>query len=538
MRSARPVQRATALLMTATIGALGPGLLPLPAAAQPTVAPEDGGFYASPPPVDMGYLPGDTGQPDQNYTQKVGCVERDLENNIQLNQAPWGQLYLRLDEVHRLMRGTTKGVGIKPNGQPVRVAVIDTGVTASHPFFEGRVKSGGDYVKDTGQPGLEDCDGHGTEVAGIIAADTPEDQMKFTGVAPDAEIISIRQSSQNYAPDDSATPSQGAGGDAGGQSGGDAGDAGGDAGDAGGAGGASGPGRPGGTGAAQDGGGRTQGDEGSAGTLDTLAQAVVRATAMGVDVINVSINNCRSADGGITEGEKRLQAAVHNAVENNVVVVAAAGNLSEKCEQNDQPDANAPKTIVTPPWFAEDVLSVAAIDKTGGVADFSLNGPWVSVAAPGTEIISLDPAEGSSGLANLTIENGESQPIKGTSFAAPYVAGLAALVRAKFPELNAREVMNRITSTAQHPAAPGGRDNFVGYGVIDPMAALTATVPEEEGLPPDSAVALPSDMPPAADRNWTPVIVALAGSGGALTALLVTLFVVHTIRRNRPAEPR
>jgi membrane-anchored mycosin MYCP len=190
--------------------------------------------------------------------------------------------------------------------------------------------------------------------------------------------------------------------------------------------------------------------------------------------------------------------------------------------------------IVTPPWFSRYVLSVAAIDKTGSVAEFSMHGPWVSVAAPGTDIISLDPAKGSNGLANLTIEgNGEPHSIQGTSFAAPYVAGLAALVRAKYPDLNAREVMHRIAFTAQHPAAPGGRDNFVGHGVIDPMAALTAMVPAEEGVDPAKAERLPSDLPPADNRHWLPMVVALAGSGGAIMALIVTLFVVHTIRRSR-----
>jgi membrane-anchored mycosin MYCP len=165
----------------------------------------------------------------------------------------------------------------------------------------------------------------------------------------------------------------------------------------------------------------------------------------------------------------------------------------------------------------------------------------VSVAAPGTQVISLDPAAGSTGLANLTIEgNAAPAEIQGTSFAAPYVAGVAALVRAKYPTLDARAVMHRITSTAQHPAAPGGRDNFVGYGVINPRAALTASVASEEGIPPAKAVQLPSDLPPLNSKDWTPMIVALAGAGGGLVALLITLFVVHTVRRNRPepASPR
>ncbi|RBM18445.1 type VII secretion-associated serine protease mycosin [Prauserella sp. PE36] len=523
VRSSGLVKRTSALLLTATIGAVGPGLVPLPASAQES---QDTTGYATPPNVDPSRRPADTAAPDENYAQEVGCVERDVSNNVPLRNAPWGQQYLRVDEVHQLMQNTVGSVGRFRDGRPVQVAVIDTGVTA-HPFFQGRVQPGADYVANKGQPGMEDCDGHGTEVAGIIGANTPP-EIGFKGMAPDVQIVSIRQSSQNYAPDDSPEPppppppppgqEEQPGGEQ--QPGGEGENGGG-----------TGAGQP-STGPSQDGGGRTQEDEGAAGTLHTLAQAVVNATDKGVDVINISINNCRPADGNITTGEQELQAAVNYAANNDIVVVSAAGNLSDRCAQNTG-DPNRPNTIVTPPWFSEDVLSVAAIDETGGVADFSIHGPWVSVAAPGTDIISLDPAEGSDGLANLTIENGETRAIQGTSFAAPYVSGLAALVRAKYPHLSAREVINRITSTAQHPAAPGGRDNFVGYGVIDPMAALTAIVPEEEGIQPASPVALPSDMPPPDNRNWTPVIVALAGSGGALMALLITLFVVHTIRRNR-----
>ncbi|CAM2866175.1 type VII secretion-associated serine protease mycosin [Saccharomonospora xinjiangensis] len=499
MRSARTTKRHRASALAAAIGIAGSSLAPLPAWAQDDAASQDTGQYqATPPEVDPGRLPADDGQPDKTYEQKRGCVERNLEYNEDIENAPWGQQYLRIDEVHALMRSTTGHVGRDvETGEPIKVAVIDTGVR-NHDFFKHDVQGVGDYVKRDDR-GLEDCDGHGTEVAGIIAADTP-DNIGFAGVAPDVQILSIRQSSQNYAPKD-----EGSGGG----------------------------GSPRGTGPAQD--GRTQGSEG-AGTLGTLAKAVVRAANSGAQVINISINNCRPGDGGITGDEQALQAAIHYAVnDKDVVVVSAAGNVSEStnCKQNDQALAEKPKTIVTPPWFAENVLSVAAIDETGGVADFSMHGPWVSVAAPGTGIISLDPAEGSDGLANMMMDGGEAQEIKGTSFAAPYVTGLAALVRAKYPKLNAHQVMHRIKFTAQHPAAAGGHDNFVGFGVIDPMAALTATVPSEEGILPAKAEDLPSDMPPASYRDWTPMTVALTGAGGALAALVITLFVVHTIRRSR-----
>jgi membrane-anchored mycosin MYCP len=518
-RSTGIPNRVMTLLLVAGIGVLAPGVNQVPAWAEQNVAPPtQGGFYATPPEVKLSQLPQDGGKPLKKYKVTKGCVQRSLDANVDIKNRPWGQQYLQIDDVQKIVRAATGSVG-----GGIKVAVIDTGVT-QHPYFQGRVQSGGDYVLQPTSvaPGLEDCDGHGTEVAGIIAANPPAD-TGFRGVAPDATIVSIRQSSQNYA-EDTSTTSQGSGSTGGqsvqGQS-------------------VQGPTVPGATIPGQHGDGRQQEEANGAGDLKSLAQAVIHATnTPGVKVINMSVDNCRPANGQITQGEQQLQAAVRNAVDKDVVVVAAAGNTSSTCSQNDQPNPKLPRNIVTPPWFSKDVISVDASDDTGGVAPFSVNGPWVSVAAPGTKITSLDPAVGSNKLANQTIEgNAAPSEIQGTSFAAPYVAGLVALVRAKYPTLSARQVMTRILSTAQHPAAPGGRDNFVGYGVVDAMAAVTASMTGEGALPSVRAVQLPSELPPVATKNWEPMVVALAGAGGGMIALLVTLFVVHTVRRNRSGAP-
>jgi membrane-anchored mycosin MYCP len=533
--------RAATVLLAATIGMLGSAFSPLNALAQQT-GPAAGADSWEPPPLPSSPdVPGDNGgNPVEQYQPSKSCVQRELGQNTLLQTRPWGQGHLQIEELHKLMLSAKGSIG-----GGIKVAVIDTGVT-EHPYLKGRVESGGDYVSQADR-GLLDCDGHGTEVAGIIAADTPSN-IGFKGVAPNARIVSIRQSSQNFKPADKTSappappstgqpgqpptsspggqppsssqqpsgsqlpPSTGGNGTTSGQSASD------------------------GTGPQQGKGGRQQGEEGTAGTVDTLAMAVVRAAnTPGVGVINMSVDNCRKSLGGlITPGERKLQAAIRYAVDRNVVVVAAAGNTTDSCQQNTGPDPNQPNSIVTPPWFSDDVLSVGAIQRDGGIAPFSVNGPWVSVAAPGTEIISLDPAKGSDLLANQSIEDGQAQAIQGTSFAAPYVTGVVALVRAMYPRLSARQVMNRIEETAQHPGAFGGRDNFVGHGVINPMAALTAIVPSEEGIRAPQAVQLPSGMPPPQNKDWTPVIVAVAGTGGGLIALLITLFVVHTIRRGKP----
>ncbi|MEV4149045.1 S8 family serine peptidase [Amycolatopsis sp. NPDC049691] len=527
-------RRTTTALLAGTLGILVPVGATVPAWGQS--APADG-YFATPPPVDMTKLIPDSRQPDKKYKQSKGCVQRStLGQNIVLKNRPWGQEYLQIAKAQEIVRAATNGGA----GRGVKVAVVDTGVT-KHPWLQDRLLSGGEYVaKPNGKPdGLEDCDGHGTEVAGIIAARPDNPEVGFVGVAPDATIVSYRQLSENYEPDtststpnppasSSGTPSSSTNPPAGSESalppstqGGGGGSGEGD-----------------GTSPGQSNGGRQLEKAGTAGTLKTLAEIIHGiAERHEADIINMSVDNCRTADGRITDGEQQVQAAVRFAASQGIVIIAAAGNATDTCPQNDQPDARKPKTIVTPPWFADDVLSVGAIDETGGVAPFSVHGPWVGVAAPGTQIISLDPAEGSDGLANLTFESGDkASAIQGTSFAAPYVSGLAALVKAKYPSLDAKGIINRIKETAQHPAAPGGRDNFVGYGVIDPVAALTQSLPSEVGNQAPIPAPQVAQLPPANDNNSTPMIVALAGTGGGLVALLITLFVMRTIRRNRPAE--
>ncbi|HEY0225441.1 MAG TPA: S8 family serine peptidase, partial [Mycobacterium sp.] len=102
----------------------------------------------------------------------------------------------------------------------------------------------------------------------------------------------------------------------------------------------------------------------------------------------------------------------------------------------------------------------------------------------------------------------------GTSFSAAIVSGGAALVRAKYPHLSAYQVINRLTRTARAPAR--GVDNQVGYGVVDPVAALTWDVPDGPPKPPNQ-LSIPLNIPKAAPpRDMVPVWVAAGGLTGAL----------------------
>jgi membrane-anchored mycosin MYCP len=139
-----------------------------------------------------------------------------------------------------------------------------------------------------------------------------------------------------------------------------------------------------------------------------------------------------------------------------------------------------------------------------------------------------------SGLVDV---HSQLRPLDGTSFAVPYVAGLAALVRERFPHLSARQVMHRIEQTAQHTMGLRRRSEDVGYGMIDPIAALTAVLPEERG-PKDGASPAPVNPAklsgfPASPPDNTPRTVALAGSAAALVLLGLTLLVVQILKRQQ-----
>ena len=371
-------------------------------------------------------------------------------------------------------------------GQGQIVAVIDTGVNPGPAF--PRLRGGGDFV--AARDGLSDCDAHGTLVAGIIAASGADGG--YTGVAPGVEVVSIRQSSSVFrsvstagtTPDGSEGPVE-----------------------------------------AEVGGG--------VGTLSSLARAVRAAADSGAGVINISEVACVPA--GTALADQPLGAALrYAAVDRDVVVVAAAGNTGSGCrEQNpERPDPAevdddgwaAVRTVATPAWYDGLVLTVAAVDERGVPADFSLRGPWVDVAAPGVGLRSVG-ADGAGHADRVVRADGEIAPLTGTSFAAPYVAGVAALVRQAHPELDARQVIARIERTAL-PAA-GGHDFAIGHGVVDPVAAVTAVAP---GVRPDPRSAPLSEV--SAPQGPAGPGVGGIVAAGALTLAAVAVVVAMLTRRD------
>jgi membrane-anchored mycosin MYCP len=159
----------------------------------------------------------------------------------------------------------------------------------------------------------------------------------------------------------------------------------------------------------------------------------------------------------------------------------------------------------------------------------SLAGPWVRAAAPGVGIMGLSPHTGGPVNAYPPVRAGEpNTPFWGTSFSAAYISGVAALVRAKYPDLTAHQVINRILQTAHNP--PRGVDNQVGYGVVDPVAALTFNVPAGPRVAPDAQSRVVIPPPPAEPPDHRARNAALAFGGGVLAMMGIALLIARARR--------
>jgi type VII secretion-associated serine protease mycosin len=194
-------------------------------------------------------------------------------------------------------------------------------------------------------------------------------------------------------------------------------------------------------------------DSGSEKTNDEqIAEAVRWAVDSGADVINMSLTR------NTRDWPESWDDAFLHAFANDVVVVAAAGNRGSGTSE-----VGAPATI-------PGVLTVAGVDRDQNASfDASSQGISIAVAAPSEDLVGVLP-------------DGGYVQWSGTSAAAPLVSGLVALVRAEFPELDAANVINRVIRTAD-PKGEDAPSPLYGYGIIDPVAALTDEVEAVEANP-------------------------------------------------------
>lgn len=285
-------------------------------------------YAVTPPPIDDTLLPDSAPpSPPEPTRQREACT-----SNVAplLSYVPGAHRSADLEAIWSLTRGS---------GQ--RIAVIDTGVDPSAQVKD--LIAGGDYVS-VGD-GRQDCDGHGSIVASIIAAaPDPTDPTAFTGLAPEATIITIRQASMKYGP--VSNPSSDGFGD-----------------------------------------------------VRTLAMAVRTAADMGASVINISTVACSAS----APEDGPLGAALAYAVDvKDSVIVTAAGNVGGPGQCPTQNTSEQPTVVSSPAWYDDYVVAVGSVSPNGTPSSFSLRGPWVDIAAPGERVISVKPGAGSAGAAPIS----------------------------------------------------------------------------------------------------------------------------------------
>ncbi|HMH89991.1 MAG TPA: S8 family serine peptidase, partial [Streptosporangiaceae bacterium] len=217
-----------------------------------------------------------------------------------------------------------------------------------------------------------------------------------------------------------------------------------------------------------------------------LATGIADAVHDGASVISMSL--------GYGAPSRSVRLALQNAFAHNVVVVASSGNSGDVAGATGH--GNAPYSF---PANYPGVLGVGAVGSSGQAASFSSENLSVQVAAPGVEV----PAQG---------RNSGYWEVSGTSPACALTAGVAALIKSKYPGLTDPQVSDAITESAWHRPA-GGYDQQVGFGTVNAGAALTAAgrlaaagpgSPGGQSVPPSShfsagSAGLPA--PPLAPRG-------------------------------------
>jgi len=252
-----------------------------------------------------------------------------------------------------------------------------------------------------------------------------------------------------------------------------------------------------------------------------IAEGIRLAADAGARVVNVSLS--------MPEGTPELAAAVAYATERGALVVASAGNRT---------DRDAPTGLPRYPAAYPEVLGVTAVDVSGAVTDAVEHGPHVDLAAPGQAVATTYFADGDCLVA------AESPS---TSFATAYVSAAAALVAERYPDETPAQWAYRLTATAARPVATE-RTDALGWGVVRPWAALTfvddgsapGPVSPVHGSPEPAPAPSPVALSPASDplveardaATWWLLGAGVVGVGAMLLGVPVRR---RRVRRTSPA---
>ncbi len=208
--------------------------------------------------------------------------------------------------------------------------------------------------------------------------------------------------------------------------------------------------------------------------VGTIA-AIDYATRQGADVVNLSLG------GPETECPRALQQAITSAIEQGTIVVASSGN-------------GGPSGAANTPGSCNGVISVGSVTPTSSISGFSTTNPYVDLVGPGGT--GGQPSSAADVLTTSFYANGaqtgEYVAVAGTSFSAPYVSGVAALIRAVNPALTPTQVESLLESTATD-LGPTGRDDQYGWGLVNADAVVAAASGDPVGEPePDPNFPTPS----------------------------------------------
>jgi subtilisin family serine protease len=328
-------------------------------------------------------------------------------------------------------------------GEPIVVAVIDSGIDTRHPEFGGRLW---ENTRDASTDGIDDdsngcpddrygcrfiqldtknaatcgyttsqplgnvlddhgrqgsvADSHGTLVSGIIGA-AGNNGTGIAGMAWDVQIMSIKVL-------DCGTASGGL----------------------------------------------------PSGTMFDVARGIDYARLNGARVINLSLSG---RPGDQSADTQDMRAAIAAAEREGIIIVAAAGNHAA---------GESRVGTAYPAAYTQysNVIAVGASDVNGRWATFSNYGPAVDIAAPGVSIASTRRTD--IGLAQPY----GADPQGGTSYSAPLVAGVFALMMSRNPDLSMAEYIDIMKSTATPAVAAEHGQNWAGAGIVDAGKAV-ARVP-------------------------------------------------------------
>ncbi len=248
----------------------------------------------------------------------------------------------KLEEQLEMVNEIPKGVEIiqapeiwsETKGQGITIAILDTGCDTDHPDLKDRIIGGRNFTEDDGGKSeiYEDYNGHGTHVAGTIAASL--NNTGVAGVAPEANLLILKVLGKN-----------------------------------------------------------------GSGQYDWIIKAIDYAISQKVDIISMSL--------GGPEDVKELHDIIKKAVNQNILVVCAAGNEGDGEDSTDE---------LGYPGCYNEVISVGAIDLERQSSEFTNSNNQVDLVAPGEKITS-------------TYLNGTYASLSGTSMATPHVSGALALLK-------------------------------------------------------------------------------------------------------------